>query len=62
MKQFTILNTLDTTNYTISFILDFSLYPNNARITELPSVDVSQLNAIQFPFFFQNLISGKVLY
>ena len=62
MKQFTIWNTLDITNYTISFILDFSLYPNNARITELPSVDVSQLNAIQFPFVFQNLILGKVLY
>jgi len=53
MKQFTIWNTLDITNNTISFILDFSLYPNNARITELPSVDVSQLNAIQFHFFFK---------
>ena len=61
MKQVTIKNTLDITNYTISFILDFSLYPSNARIRELPSVDVSQLKAIQIPFVFENLTSGKVI-
>jgi len=61
MKQVTIQNTLDITNYTVSFILDFNLYPNNARIRELPSVDVSQLHAIQISFVFENLTSGKVI-
>jgi hypothetical protein len=61
MKQVIIKNTLDITNYTISFILDFILYPSNARIRELPSVDVSQLEAIQIPFVFENLTSGKVI-
>jgi len=61
MKQVIIKNTLNTTNYTISFILDFILYPSNARIRELPSVDVSQLEAIQIPFVFENLTSGKVI-
>jgi hypothetical protein len=61
MKSVIIHNTIDITNYTITFTLEFILYQNNARIREMPTMNIEQLSAFQIPFVFENLTSGKVI-
>tara|TARA_Y100000389_G_C17443346_1_gene510032 strand:- start:583 stop:990 length:408 start_codon:yes stop_codon:yes gene_type:complete len=61
MKSVIIHNTIDITNYTIAFTLEFILYSNNSRIREMSTMNIEQLSAFQIPFVFENLTSGKVI-
>ena len=55
MKQVVIKNSWNINNYVIEFTLDFTMYPNNAIIKELPITNLDSLNAFKISYHFQDL-------
>lgn len=55
MKQVVIKNSWNINNYNVVFTVDFTIYPNNAIIKELPITTFDSLNAFKISYHFQDL-------